>query len=59
MENVFAGNRYECPIYYNLKRGISSSGTSAITKIWLPIKDGTSSAHWIKRGVALGFHADI
>ncbi|XP_031627371.1 dynein heavy chain 12, axonemal [Contarinia nasturtii] len=50
-----AGNRYECPVYYHLKRGISTNG-ALITRIWLPVQEGTSLAHWIKRGVALGLH---
>lgn len=58
MKKFNAGNRYECPVYYNLKRGISTNG-ALITRIWLPVKDGTTLAHWIKRGVALGLHNDL
>lgn len=49
--------RYECPVYYSLKRGISKSG-NLICRIWLPVKSDTNPSHWIKRGVALGLHND-
>lgn len=50
-----ADDRYECPVYYTLKRGASPNG-SLITKIWLPVKDGINPAHFTKRGVVLGCH---
>ena len=57
VSKFMAGHRYESPVYYTLKRGIAKNG-GLITRIWLPIKDDVNPLHWIKRGVALGFHND-
>lgn len=57
MPKFIAGTRYECPVYYTLKRGISKSG-SLITTIWLPLSNNVKATHWIKRGVALGCQND-
>lgn len=57
MNKFKAGHRYECPVYYTLKQTIGRNG-DLITRIWLPMKDNMNSTHWIKRGVALGFHND-
>lgn len=52
-----ANGRYECPVYYTLKRGVSKNG-SLVTSIWLPIKEGVDPAHYAKRGVVLGCHTE-
>lgn len=57
MKKFVSGHRYECPVYYTLKRGISKNG-GLISRIWLPVNEKVSPKHWIKRGVALGLHND-
>lgn len=55
LKKFHPGNRYECPVYSTMKRGVAKDG-SLITCFWLPIKDGIRPGHWFKRGVALGCH---
>lgn len=57
MVNFVKGSRYECPVYYTLKRDILKTGR-IVTKVWLPLSDHVEATHWIKRGVALGCHND-
>lgn len=48
-----AEGRYECPVYYTLKRN-----GNLVTKIWLPVNNGINPAHFAKRGVVLGCHTE-
>lgn len=57
MSKFNADGRYECPVYYTLKRDISKDG-SLVTAIWLPIKTGMNVEQFTKRGVVLGCHTD-